>query len=576
MGRDDVFFLLLRIAIPALVLLHLYFAPYTKVEESFHVQAIHDILAYGIPTHNVSDTLRAAYDHFTFPGAVPRTFVGAVALSAFSQPFLWLNDAIDRQFLARAILGLFNALSLLSFASGLRRAFGKTTAIWYLAFQASQFHVLYYASRTLSNMFAFGLTTMALRYLLQEQSQPPSFKKYKAQCRLSLCLLTIAGIIFRSELALFLATNTVFLFLTGRISIQHEIIPAGAIGLLLGLGTTLIVDSFFWQKFPLWPELEAFIFNVIHGQASAWGTHPWHFYFTNAIPRLLLNPLLYLLGLPLALSQPSTRSAATYLLIPSLTFISFYSIQPHKEWRFIVYTIPPLTATAALGASYIWTHRSKSLLYRLLSLALILSTLASSLISSFTLLPASAANYPGAHALNTLHAHAHANTNANNTPLIKVHLGNLACQTGVTRFLETPSLSPLITLTPLVSTSWKYDKTENDTLKSSASFWSQFDYVLVEPGEEESRVRGLSGPEYWDDVDVIDGFVGLRVIRPGEAAVGEVEEKAVRRVLGDRGVWVWGFGRDFMRRLVTRGWWVEVRMEGRIKILGRRGLSVFV
>ncbi|KAF7588145.1 dolichyl-P-Man:Man(7)GlcNAc(2)-PP-dolichol alpha-1,6-mannosyltransferase, partial [Aspergillus hancockii] len=291
MWSDNAVFLLLRIAIPALVLLHLYFAPYTKVEESFHVQGIHDILAYGIPTQNVSDTLRATYDHFTFPGAVPRSFVGAAVLSAASRPFIWLNDAIDRQYLARAILGLFNALSLLSFASGVRRAFGKTTAIWYLAFQASQFHVLYYASRTLSNMFAFGVTTLALPYLLQEQSQPTASNKSRTRYRLSLCLFTIAGIIFRSELALFLATNTIFLFLTGRITIQHDIIPAGALGLLLGLGTTVLVDSFFWQKFPLWPELDAFIFNVIHGQASAWGTHPWHFYFTNAIPRLLLNPL---------------------------------------------------------------------------------------------------------------------------------------------------------------------------------------------------------------------------------------------------------------------------------------------
>ncbi|PIG86465.1 hypothetical protein AARAC_006494, partial [Aspergillus arachidicola] len=356
MRKADAAFILLLGAIPALILLHLYQAPYTKVEESFHVQAIHDILSYGIPTQNFAETLRAKYDHFTFPGAVPRTFVGAAVLSAFSQPFIWLNDTIDRQLLARAILGLFNALSLLSFASGLRRAFGKTTAIWYLLYQASQFHVLYYASRTLSNMFAFGLSTLALRCLLQDHSQSATSKTYRNRCRLSLCLLTIAGIIFRSELAIFLATNTIFLFLTGRIGIQREIIPAGLLGLLLGLGSTVLVDSFFWQKYPLWPELEAFIFNVIHGQSSAWGTHPWHFYFTNGIPRLLLNPLVYLVGLPFALFQASTRSAAAYLLIPSLTFIAIYSLQPHKEWRFIVYTIPPLTAASALGASYIWTH----------------------------------------------------------------------------------------------------------------------------------------------------------------------------------------------------------------------------
>jgi alpha-1,6-mannosyltransferase len=35
----------------------------------------------------------------TFPGAVPRTFIGAVLLAGFSGPVMWLNRAIDRQHL---------------------------------------------------------------------------------------------------------------------------------------------------------------------------------------------------------------------------------------------------------------------------------------------------------------------------------------------------------------------------------------------------------------------------------------------------------------------------------------------
>jgi alpha-1,6-mannosyltransferase len=90
------------LVIPVLIFLHLCVAPYTKVEESFNIQAAHDILTYGIPTKDVRETLKAQYDHMTFPGAVPRTFIGALVLAGVSKPVLWLNGAIDRQHLGKS------------------------------------------------------------------------------------------------------------------------------------------------------------------------------------------------------------------------------------------------------------------------------------------------------------------------------------------------------------------------------------------------------------------------------------------------------------------------------------------
>jgi alpha-1,6-mannosyltransferase len=60
--------------------------------------------------------------------------------------------------IVRVILGCLNALSLVYYAESARKAFGKTTAIWFVLLQASQFHVIYYASRPLPNMSAFGLS----------------------------------------------------------------------------------------------------------------------------------------------------------------------------------------------------------------------------------------------------------------------------------------------------------------------------------------------------------------------------------------------------------------------------------
>lgn len=71
------------------------------------MQAIHDIVTYGIPSGNATVFFQKHYDHFSFPGAVPRTFVGALALSGISRPFIWLNENVDKQFLGMVMRGLY-------------------------------------------------------------------------------------------------------------------------------------------------------------------------------------------------------------------------------------------------------------------------------------------------------------------------------------------------------------------------------------------------------------------------------------------------------------------------------------
>lgn len=88
----------LRLTFLTLVWIYILLIPYTKVEESFNLQAIRDILKLGLRFQD--------YDHQQFPGVVPRTFLAAIATSFFSFPAFFIATNI---LLLTDLIGLFIA-----------------------------------------------------------------------------------------------------------------------------------------------------------------------------------------------------------------------------------------------------------------------------------------------------------------------------------------------------------------------------------------------------------------------------------------------------------------------------------
>lgn len=387
--------------------------------------------------------------------------------------------------------------------------------------------------------------------------------------RLCLYLITIAGVVFRSELAILVGTITGYLLVTRNVSIVKTVIPAGLSGSIIGLLCTVTIDSFFWQSFPLWPEWIAFYYNTIQGHSADWGVSPWHFYFSNALPRLLLNPATFLLCIPVALLNKASRARSLDLLLPLLGFVAIYSFLPHKEWRFILYVIPGLTAVAADGASWIWTRRSKSTVYTLLSLGLVSSILFSFAASSM-ILAISSLNYPGGEALHALHHE----IGHRQQKHFNVYLDNLACQTGITRFLEDHEgletvLDALESQKTRNKRTWTYDKTEDPTTLRDPNFWRKFDYVLAERPE---KVIGS-----WSVVHVIYGFSGANYLKPGEESGSSPEpvyEQIRRRDIpdqwADKVATTWHYLENVLRDEIFGGFWFEVKMAPRIRILRKR------
>lgn len=146
------------------IVLCLLCCPFTKVEESFNMQAISDIHSF-----NFNFDL---YDHLEFPGVVPRTFVGPFAVYLVSLPFSILGSLLDfpkrnLQLIVRFSLGLICWFAFLHFKDGIKSKFGKRASELCVILMALQFHLCFYMSRTLPNCFALALTLYAFGHWLK-------------------------------------------------------------------------------------------------------------------------------------------------------------------------------------------------------------------------------------------------------------------------------------------------------------------------------------------------------------------------------------------------------------------------
>ena len=304
-------------------ILYIFICPFTKVEESFNMHAIFDIV-------NNSST----WDHHIYPGPVHRTFVGNLILGILAYVpcnavRLFYNGiylGIIQQTIVRITLYLVNIFILHIFSNRLLPVKSN-----FLLITGTQFHLPYYLSRTIPNSFAFPLVMLGLTDWISSLYDA----KYT---RNAIRLIIYAAVILRCEAGSLLLC----VLLLNKIQNRPTLVFAGIIiyDITIAMAITIVTDSYFWGVLT-WPELSGFVYNVVFNKSSNWGSSPFYQYAIEVAKICNVSLLL----IPFSFNKQISFKIIFFILFV-LVLMSFVS---HKEWRFIMYLFPLINALSAIG-----------------------------------------------------------------------------------------------------------------------------------------------------------------------------------------------------------------------------------
>lgn len=278
--------------------LHVFISPYTKVEETPALHAVHDILAHGISSNALQH-----YDHIVYPGPVARSMIPNLLLAAFTYPLslvMGVRQGLPLQVLIRLVQTVFFSAGLAHLSSSISRYYrSQLTSRLFLILSTTQFHIPYYAGRTLPNFMALPFALFGISLIIR-----PS--KHSSKPRLGLTIISLTGTIARMEIAPISLALALTLIWQRRLSV-FQALSGGVYGGIIGIAMTSIIDVKFLSPNSYacdwWPELSSALFNIMHGKSKDWGVMPW-WYYLSALSKLCLASIpLALLGCCISLRQ---------------------------------------------------------------------------------------------------------------------------------------------------------------------------------------------------------------------------------------------------------------------------------
>ncbi|XP_006457913.1 hypothetical protein AGABI2DRAFT_64785 [Agaricus bisporus var. bisporus H97] len=300
------------------------------------------------------------YGHLTWEW-ISETPIRSIIYPALNVPVYWFLKASGL-----AYAGTFGDILLILLPKILHGCFAALTDIWlcelarvtlgndyvstaHFLSMSSLFHALA-LSRSLSNSLETSLSTVAFAYYPWDASSKLSPQVLYNRQRLWMTL------IFSALACLIRPTNAViWVFLYFRLAwslrryprILGKMLSDASLVAFTALGSMFILDSLYYSR-PLFTPYN-FLKTNLSSVSLFYGSSPWHYYLTQAIPILCTTALPFALhGIITTFRQPKHSSAALgNMLNVILWSISIYSFAGHKEWRFIHPLLPLLHIFAA-------------------------------------------------------------------------------------------------------------------------------------------------------------------------------------------------------------------------------------
>ena len=271
--------LCLRLA--SVFLVQSYFVPdeYWQSLEIAHLK----VFGYGYKTWEWSKGIRS----YCYPSLVALTYL---LLKILNLDTVYLLVTLPR--VLQALLSSAGDYFLYIFA---KRVFGNHRAFYAFILQLSSWFIFYNGSRTLTNTTEMSLVIVGIGiynwHIFQKTDESREFTGHSGLsliCGLSFCGLSC---VVRPTASLIWLPVTLFEVFHDFIHKRSvDLIRTGVITGLLMLFVSTLVDSIFYGKLIL-VHWNFFCFNVLQGMSSFYGSHPWHWYFTQGLPVVLFTNL---------------------------------------------------------------------------------------------------------------------------------------------------------------------------------------------------------------------------------------------------------------------------------------------